>query len=35
MQRSVGHQLKATRIDRAKPMKISSNSQLQPNAPVP
>jgi len=32
MQRSVGHQLKATRFDRAKPMKISGNSRPRPNA---
>ncbi|OBP70044.1 hypothetical protein BAE42_19690 [Mesorhizobium loti] len=28
----VGHQLKATRFDRAKPMKINGNSQMLVNA---
>ncbi len=34
-QRSVGHLPKATHIDRAKPMKISSNSQISAKALVP
>jgi len=34
-QHNVGRQIKATRLDQAKPMKIIGNSQMPANALVP